>query len=294
MNYNKLKYFYIVSKHLNFTKAAEELYISQSAISRHMKELEDEFGVRLFLRTNRNLILTNAGKVLYERIDDFFSKEDEMINAVKSAEHGETLELMIGTMGVKLAYSIPVITNEMMNEIPNLKISMQRFNWDMIYPALTRNEIHIGLRLRLGEHIEDNLDYFVLDKNTPSMIVHKTHRHATKKAAQLSDFSDDVFLLLSKSGSSVPFAHTQDLLKRTHIRPRKIIECSSPEELMMMVNSGVGVALMSRFAMLDQFPDIKTIDVKDSDALYLELIWLKDSNNTLIEKFVHKMFTFYH
>jgi len=88
--------------------------------------------------------------------------------------------------------------------------------------------------------------------------------------------------------------HTQDLLKRTHIHPRKIIECSSPEELMMMVNSGVGVALMSRFAMLDQFPDIKTIDVKDSDALYLELIWLKDSNNTLIEKFVHKMFTFYH
>ena len=60
MNYNKLKYFYIVAKHLNFTKAAEELFISQSAVSRHMKE--EEFGTKLFLRTNRNLILTNAGK----------------------------------------------------------------------------------------------------------------------------------------------------------------------------------------------------------------------------------------
>lgn len=61
MNYNKLRYFYTVAQTLNFTKAAEQLYISQSAVSRHMKELEEDFGVPLFVRTNRDLILTDAG-----------------------------------------------------------------------------------------------------------------------------------------------------------------------------------------------------------------------------------------
>ena len=57
----------------------------------------------------------------------------------------------------------------------------------------------------------------------------------------------------------------------------------------MMINAGAGVSLMSRFALLDQFSEIKVIDVKDSDPLYLELIWLNDNDNEMIINFVQLM-----
>jgi DNA-binding transcriptional LysR family regulator len=293
MNYNKLFYFQIVAKHLNFTKAAEELYISQSAVSRHMKELEDDFGVKLFVRTNRNLLLTKAGKVLYEKTHDIFSRESEIYSAVRAAEFGEIPELRIGAMGIKSAYTIPIIANELINDIPNLKVSMQRFNWDTIGPALKRNEIHVALRLRFGKQIESNLNYRLLDCGTPSMIVHKTHRLADRASAHMSEFAKDTFLVLSQKESSIPFRHTLNFFRKNQMQPDKILKCGTPEELVMMVNSAAGVSLMSKFALIDQFPDIRIIDIKDSDPLYLELVWLKESNRDIpvdiIEKFAAKM-----
>ncbi|MBR3309072.1 MAG: LysR family transcriptional regulator [Lachnospiraceae bacterium] len=289
MNYNKLKYFYIAAKNLNYTKAASELYVSQSAISRHIKELEEDFGVQLFVRTNRDLILTDAGKVLYDKANEIFSKESDIYSAVRAAANQESSELRIGTMGIRFAYTIPMIANEMINVIPNLKVSMQRFNWDTICPALYRKEIQVGLRLRLGEMKEENLAHLVLDQDTPSMIVHKTHRLADKTSVKMKEFEKDNFLILSKAESSIPFSHSKGILKKNQMKPKSIIECASPEELMMMVNSGAGVALMSKFALLDQFPDIRTIDVDEHDLLWLELIWLKDSESPLLHHFVQKM-----
>ena len=83
MDISRLKYFMAVTKTLNFTKAAEELYISHSTVSRAISELETEFGVSLFERSNRSVKLTSAGEYLAEQAQDLIRRADVLESEMK-------------------------------------------------------------------------------------------------------------------------------------------------------------------------------------------------------------------
>ena len=85
MNYNKLKYFYEIAKIQNLSRASELLYVSQSSLSKTIADLEKDFGTQLFIRTNRNLVLTEAGKELQRQLESFFSNEQTLYAKVRQA-----------------------------------------------------------------------------------------------------------------------------------------------------------------------------------------------------------------
>lgn len=289
MNYNKLRYFYTAAQTLNLTKAADELYVSQSAISRHMKELEEDFGVDLFIRTNRDLILTEAGQVLFDEIRPFFSKEKELYQKVRAAALGTVQHLNIGFMSIQPTYHIPAIVNEMVLEHPNLSVTLRRYNWDEILSALNCSEIDIGLRLRMGSFDDNRYEHFVLDTEAPAMVVSARHPLAAKKCASLREFSRDNFLMLSKKDSALPHTYTTNLFRKSGFTPKVISEYDQVETILMMIHSDAGVSLLSRFAATDQFSDLHIIDLEGMDPLYLELVWKRNSSNPYMEDFIQKL-----
>lgn len=292
MNYNKLKYFYNVSQTLNFTKSAKELYVSQSAISRHMKELEEDFGVQLFIRTNRDLILTEAGQVLADEIRLFFSKEEELYQKVRAAALGSQPKLNVGFMGIKPAYHVPAIVNKMAIEMPGLSVNLRRYNWDDIIPALNGNEIDVGVRLRMGTFDEPGFNHFVLDTDYPAVVVSSRHPMAGKKMAELRDFKDDTFFMLSTKDSAVPHTYTKKLFQSSGFKPRNYAEYDMVETILMLIHSDAGVSLLSRFAATDQFPDLHVVNISDVNPIHLELVWKKGNDNPFIEDFQEKMYAY--
>ena len=99
LNYNKLRYFYEASRTLNLTRAAQNLYISQPALSKHISDLENDFGTPLFVRTNRNLILTQAGEVLREECCRIFDREEELYRRVRAAAAQEGYDDTVARRG---------------------------------------------------------------------------------------------------------------------------------------------------------------------------------------------------
>ena len=85
MTHRQLEYFLKTAETLNITKAAKELYISQPSLSEQIQRLEQELGVELFYRKDRSLKLTTAGKVLIGETYEYFAKEKELIDAVRTA-----------------------------------------------------------------------------------------------------------------------------------------------------------------------------------------------------------------
>ena len=79
MNYEHLKKFVIVAKNLNISKSAEELYITQPALSKTILELEKELNRKLFIRKNSGLILTESGQQLYDNLRKHFNEIDEIV-----------------------------------------------------------------------------------------------------------------------------------------------------------------------------------------------------------------------
>ena len=95
MELRHLRCFLIVAEELHFARAAERLHIDQSPLSRTIKELEEELGVRLFIRTTRNTQLTRAGRQLLEHVPRIFTALDQARDGVKSASHPSPLQAAV-------------------------------------------------------------------------------------------------------------------------------------------------------------------------------------------------------
>jgi LysR family transcriptional regulator, glycine cleavage system transcriptional activator len=91
-----LKGFEAAARHLSFTRAAQELSLTQSAVSREIKTLEDQLGQPLFTRTNRGLRLTDAGQMLYRAVGEALTLIDEATDRL-AASRGETLTVTTST-----------------------------------------------------------------------------------------------------------------------------------------------------------------------------------------------------
>lgn len=100
MDIRQLRYFITVAEHLNFTKAANQLYVAQSAISQQIADLEDQVGVKLFIRNKRSVKLTPAGSVFLKEAIEIVEKTSGAIEKAKQTDEGIIGSLSIGFLAV--------------------------------------------------------------------------------------------------------------------------------------------------------------------------------------------------
>ena len=141
----RLKVFRSVATNLSFTKASQELFISQPAISKHIQELEREFSTRLFDRLGNKIQLTSAGKLLLDhsvRILKDYQRLDFDMNAMQQQFKGE---LRIGASTTISQYVMPEILAAFLKAYPQIKVNMLSGNSRDIESALVSNRIDIGM-----------------------------------------------------------------------------------------------------------------------------------------------------
>ena len=141
----RLKVFRSVAINLSFTKASQELYISQPAISKHIQELEREFNTRLFDRLGNKIRLTSAGKLLLDhsvRIMKDYQRLDFDMNAMQQQFRGE---LRIGASTTVAQYVMPEILADFLKAYPQIKVTMLSGNSRDIESALAANRVDLGM-----------------------------------------------------------------------------------------------------------------------------------------------------
>jgi len=169
----RLKVFRSVALNLSFTKAAQELFISQPAISKHIQELESEFHTRLFDRMGNKISLTHAGQLLLDDCEPIlkgYQKLDFDMNAIRKKYNGE---LRIGASTTIAQYVLPEILADFINRYPNTSVSMLSGNSREIETALLSDRIDIGMvegiisqpQLKYSTFMNDELVAIVNSKN---------------------------------------------------------------------------------------------------------------------------------
>lgn len=121
LNYHHLNYFWHVAKIGNLTKAAEALYISQSALSAQIKQLEESIGSQLFTRQSRKLILTDVGNIAFSYAESIFSKGDELEALLKKGVQTENQVIRIGVLSTMSRNFIESFIAPVMND-PKVKL----------------------------------------------------------------------------------------------------------------------------------------------------------------------------
>lgn len=282
MNYNKLRYFYEASRTLNLTRAAQNLYISQPALSKHIADLEQDLGVQLFVRTNRNLVLTRGGEVLAEECARIFADEEEIYRRVRAAVTPETVELSLAFMGIDAAYRVPDLLARLHEMWPHVNVRTKRLNWDKVYEAVEEGSIDVGLKLSSCESYPEHIGRCVLREDHVAAVLPAGHPLAGEKVLRVEQLKEEPFVFLTKDESVIPHDHALRLCREAGFTPNIAASYPNVETVVMMVRAGAGVALLSPFAPLGGLSGVVCVPLTASPEVSLDLLWRTDNDNPAI------------
>ena len=142
MEFRHLRYFLAVGEASNFTKAAAQLRVAQPALSRQIRDLEEEIGVELLRRSPRGVRLTPEGRLFLEDVRQLLRRTDETVNKVRALVRGEHSELHLGyrfpTMEI-----VPPALAEFQKAMPDVKVLLHELSSDELIAGLRNGMLEL-------------------------------------------------------------------------------------------------------------------------------------------------------
>ena len=246
----RLKVFRVVARHLNFTRAAEELLLTQPAVTQQIKALEDEYGLPLFDRVGGRITLTAAGAVLLPYAEQLKALSDEAFEAVTGTSGTHAGTLILGASQTIGQYLLPNFVAAFLREHPRVAVTAVSGNTDAMLDAVAEHRVQLALiegpGLRMDLHIEPFMeDHLVL-------IVPASHEWAGQTIGVQDLFQAPLLMREFGSGSRrvIENALAKAGLKKKDLRT--VMELDSTEGQVSAVEAGLGVTFVSQWSVRHQ------------------------------------------
>ncbi len=172
----RLKVFYTAAKQLSFSRAAEELFISQPAVSKHIRTLEDVFKVKLFVRQGSKITLTSDGKVLFGYAEEIFALYRKLQFEMDKRANINSGHLRLGASTTIAQYILPNMLADFHEQYPDIHVTLMNGNTQQIESALLQKEI--GLGVIEGHAKKTELKYTSFMKDEIVLVTRKDHPQA--------------------------------------------------------------------------------------------------------------------
>ncbi|MFG6115407.1 cidABC operon transcriptional activator CidR [Halobacillus sp. MO56] len=273
MDIRHLKYFIEVSRFGSFTRAADHLFVTQPTISKMIKNLESELGVELFDRTRKQLVLTDAGRVILNQAQTIDKAFDNL-----QTELDDLIGLQKGHIRIGLP---PIMDADHFFQI------LGKFH--QLYPKITFQLMENGTRKIEEDIIEDNLDvgiavlptegeefdHFSFMKEELRAVVPPSHKLAARKQIKLEELKDELFILFNKD-----FAlndRIRGACKEAGFIPQVVSESSQWDFIGKMITSELGISILPYSVSKLLKEDVRTVRiVKPMIEWDLAIIWRKN------------------
>lgn len=281
MNFIQIKYFVTAARCLNFTKAAELLYITQPALSRQILSMEKELNLQLFIRTGRTVRLTPAGRILLDKFQSIYEDYQEAVFEAKQSFKGLSGTLNIGILdGARVGDLFPGTLRHFAANYPNVEITLRNYSFNGLIRRLYDNELDLIITLKFDVAYRENICFKVIEKTRDHIVVHKNHPMAGRDFVTLGDFESDVFMMVSQEDSEMSPRLIKEALAKEGVHPM-IRYASSIQEEMLWVEAGVGVCILDSRNIMRDNPSVKFLDTDIISDPSLSLAWHKDNDNPL-------------
>lgn len=275
MNLYHLRYFVTLAHFEHYTKAAEELSITQPSLSNAISLLEDELGVRLFEKEGRNIVLTKYGKTFSTSVEQSLHILDSSVKEMKTIGMGEGV-IDLGFLTTLGTHFIPKLSQDFSLNNINQDI---RFNF---YSAPTTADILKDLKEKKYDIAfcskvdkEKSIEFIPVAKQKLVLIVPLGHPLSNKKSIDLRDTLEYPQIVFSeKSGLRVII---DDLFKKIDEKPTISYEIDEDQVIAGLVSKNFGIAIVPYMPILE-FMDVKSLEIRyPSWERNFYLATLKDS-----------------
>jgi DNA-binding transcriptional LysR family regulator len=277
MDVRDLEIFLSVAKHLHFTRAGDEVHLSQPSISVRIRKLEDELNIKLFEQVGKRVALTEAGKLLVPYAHRAIAALDDARHAVEELQGLERGSLRIGASTTPGMYLVPKFVARFKRQYPKIEISLEIKDTRQIEEAIIRNEFDFGF---VGGHLVGT-EAEIIPWLTDEIVLVAPPRHplTKKKQVRLPDLKSEQFI--SREQGSATQAAVNDKLRFSGLQLETVMEMNNPEAVKKAVQSGLGVAFISIFAVETELKakTLMVVRVKDLGlSRELKIVHRKDKH----------------
>lgn len=277
MQLTQLHYFVMVARYEHMSKAALELDISQSSLSKTIARLETDLGVDLFERKGKSIKLNLYGQRFYERVEKILGDLSAAKEEVQDLANAHEDSLTINVMNSKL---LPSLFSSFYNKRPNIKIHQITLKDDQALQKLIDGSI--DLLIVPNEILDERIAWEPLFDEELFLLVPKNHPLAAKEAISLSEAKGEKFITYEK-GQSIR-ATTDRLFQEAGFLPKVAFEGDELSLILQLVNEGAGISFFPKYSFLDTYlQETKMMKIKSPASFQtVGIAWLKDSNHSFV------------
>lgn len=268
MKLSQLKYFQVVCKHNNLTRAAEELHISQPGLTHVIRELEQEFGLTLFLRQNKGLVLTEEGRKFLEEANLLLQQSDYFVSRMKFLGQSNQI-IRMGLPPASATLFFPSIMHMLHRQSPQIKIDV----------------VEIGSLTNQQKILDGELDAALISTNTPvsaafggyllartriCLYVAADHPFAGREEISLREVCS--IPLVMPTEESFLTTNTLKTCAQNKLTPNIMLHTNQIAIVSQLVQNGTAGTLLFH-GPLPECTTYRAIPVQEFDDVYIYLIW---------------------
>jgi DNA-binding transcriptional LysR family regulator len=245
MELRHLRYFVAVAEAENVLRAAtQKLHVSQPAVSRQIRDLEEELGVQLFERTGKSVRLTVAGSVFLKEARAILETTDEAVRNVRAfAEAGET-ELQVGYSPALRSQIVSPALHAFQQAMPKVHVKLHDWTAEKIVTGLRDGRLQLALVIRPSKRAQlRDLRFEELVRQRVRLAVSANHPFARRGSVSLADAAKEPFVGLTREDFPDYHAYLAAIFAPAKTEPRVIEEYDSMSSVISAIEAGTGVGL---------------------------------------------------
>lgn len=249
MDTERCREFVVLAQTCNYLQAADQLFISQSSLSKHIKALERDLGVELFSRTTRRVSLTEQGRVFLPFARKLASTSHDAMVALADDRDNERRILDIGSIPVMVPYGITQVLHDFESQHRNVRLHIIEGEADQLRDGLRRRTLDLAfIREWAGtpKNPDEDAEFVSMDyaEDRLSAVLPSGHPLAQRASIRLADLATEEFLLLPKG--TVMDALITDACASEGFVPEVRYRGTRAENIIDLVARGMGVSLLMR------------------------------------------------
>ncbi|MBF2261249.1 cidABC operon transcriptional activator CidR [Staphylococcus capitis] len=273
MDIKHMKYFVEVVKQGGMTNASKSLYIAQPTISKAIKDIEAEMAVPLFDRSKRNLVLTDAGKIFFNKCKEIISLYDNLPTEINSLYGLETGHINISMSAVMSMRKFIGILGDFHQLYPNITYNLIESGGKTTENLILNDEVDIGVTtLPVDHHL---FEFISLNKEDLRVVLHREHPLAYKTKIKMEELAEENFILFNED-----FYLNDKIIenaKNAGFVPNMASQISQWNVIENLIINKLGITILPATISELLNDDVKMIQLENANTEWeLGVVWKKD------------------
>lgn len=272
MELRQLTYFVTVAQKLNFSRAADELRVSQPGISQQIQALETELGVQLFDRLGRRVNLTRAGEALLPHAFQILAQVETARSDVRDLSQLTRGNASLGAPPTVSSHLLPSRLTRFRRRYPGLEVTLREAGTESLLRQIEDSQL--DLSIVVSDNLPAAMDSAPLLEEKYVLAVGLMHPLSQQSAVALADLAGEAFILFPEGYKLREVTLTA--CKRAGFEPKVALDGGAMQSALEFVAAGLGVALVPQLA-LEGAKNIRGLAISDQDLRrHLGLVWRRD------------------